>query len=177
MDDNSSIQTRISALEQHLEDVRKRAKDLMTLESSHSSSDSFNESSKIDLEKHKISEDSLSSSDSFSSEIENKDNKQEFLGYQQNYYPMYYPQQDLQKQIEYLHYQMIQSQQYYMNNEKKLNDEIFALRETINKFNKSGASKDLEESYKNLKEKCEKQEIHIKTLELENKKTEDELLT
>ena len=170
MEDNISIQNRISALEQHLEVVRKRAKDLFIKENDSIATYSVNLVDKQDSEK--FSEDlPSSSSDSFSSsEVETKNSNQMYCPYPttypttyQNYYPAYYPQQDLRQQVEYLHFQINQNQQYYLNTEKKLLEENIKLKECISKQGKNENQRELEEKYKELKEKFD---------DYENKRTE-----
>lgn len=192
MEENSSIQSRISALEQHLEDVRKRAKNLLIKDSSPSSQGSLSFSDKAPEENLLISEEAKSESDSFtSSEQESIPAPQQFFPAQMpmpmpNYYPMYYPQQDFRQQVDFLHYQLNQNQQIYASNEKKLKDdnakmkeemvvakeECKKLKEENVKLHEILAQKERdvnEESAKQWKEAAEKAENSSKNLEAENK--------
>ncbi|OMJ84607.1 hypothetical protein SteCoe_14283 [Stentor coeruleus] len=194
MEENSSIQSRISALEQHLEDVRKRAKNLLIQDSSPSSQGSLSFSDKAPEENSLVSEEAKSESDSFtSSEHENIPAPQQFFPAQMpmpNYYPIYYPQQDFRQQIDFLHYQLNQNQQIYTSNEKKLKDdnakmkeemviakeELKKLKEENSKLQEILAQKERdanEESAKQWKEVAENAENNVKNLEAENKLLEN----
>lgn len=171
MEDNLSIQTRISALEHHLEDVRKRAKDLLTKESLSSSQVSPDTSHKIESDKVRVSENFSSSSDSFSSSEPEKSNRNPYYyPYQYpypNYYPVYYPQQEMQQKIDYLHHQLNQNHQFFLNNEKKLKEENNNLKELLNKNSSNLKVKEIQESFSALQEKYEKIEKQNKILEQE----------
>ena len=166
MEDNISIQTRISSLEQHLEEVRKRAKDLLVQESRSSTPDSLGVSAHIDS--HQATKERSSSSDSFSSsEAESADKSRPCYAYQHpypNYYQNYYPQQDYRQQVEYLHYQLSQNQQHFSNVEKKLIDENNRLKEIISKLDKPENGKSNQESLKVFKEKSENYENNYRSL-------------
>ncbi|OMJ73778.1 hypothetical protein SteCoe_27451 [Stentor coeruleus] len=194
MEENSSIQSRISALEQHLEDVRKRAKNLLIKDSSPSSQGSLSFSDKAPEENPLITEEPKSESDSFtSSEHESIPAPQQFFPSQipmPNYYPMYYPQHDFRQQIDFLHYQLNQNQLIYASNEKKLKDdnakikeEMITAKEECKKLKEENTKlheileqkeKDVnEENSKQWKLAAEKYENNAKNLEAENKLLEN----
>ena len=170
MEDSITIQTRISSLEQHLEEVRKRAKELLVKESRSSTPESLSISAHIGS--YEPAKEMSSSSDSFSSsEAESVRRPQQYYAFQYpypNYYQNYYPQQDFRQQVEYLHYQLSQNQQHFSTVEKNLMDENKKLKDIIYKQDRSENNKNNQENYKIFKEKSENYENRYRSLESEH---------
>jgi chromosome segregation ATPase len=161
------IQTRILTLEKQLEDVRKRARNSHMQKEDTSEKDSFS-----------FSEDSQTneknSSSSFSSSSESA--KIPSLPQGGSFYPMFYPQPDMRQQVEYLHFQLNQNSQVFMQHEKKWREDMQKAKEDLNKLKEENLA--LKETIKKikarddpaLKEKLETTENSLKNLENENKK-------
>lgn len=179
--EEENIQCRISSLEKHLEDVRKRARILLTKENNSSDKDSISLS-----EESKEKPQNISDSDSFSDSSEDSHkvpNFQPFSNVPQNYYPMYYPQPELRQQLDYLHYQLNQNSQLFMQSEKKWKEESQRMKEEIVKLKEENSNlKDVIKKLKskgnetNYKEKVEGMEGAVRNLESEKKKLEEKLL-
>jgi hypothetical protein len=178
--EEENIQSRISSLEKHLEDVRKRARVLLTKENNSSDKDSISLS-----EESPRNPPNASDSDSFSDSSEEPQkipNFQPFMNPSQNFYPMYYPQPDLRQQLDYLHYQLNQHSQAFAQSEKKWKDEAQKMKEEMIKLKEENSN--LKETVKklkikgsepNFKDKVDDLEGINKNLELEKKKLEEKL--
>ena len=180
--EEENIQSRISSLEKHLEDVRKRARVLLTKEENNSSGKDSISLSEESQENPPKASDSDSFSDSFE-ESHKIPNFQPFVNPSQNYYPMYYPQPDLRQQLDYLHYQLNQHSQTFAQSEKKWKDDAQKMKDEITRLKEENSN--LKETVKklktngsepNLKDKVEALVGITKNLEVEKNKLEEKLV-
>lgn len=194
MDENASIQTRISSLELHLEEVRNRSRNIPSQDSSCTSEESESLSEKEFEQRTRNVEPGRGGNESYSSIKPEKDNVAQQVyranDPMPNYYAVYHPQQDFRQQVDYLHYQLNQNQQIYLSNEKKLKEdnsrikeelirtkeECKRLKENNLRLEEESALKNKEfdeESEKRWKDAIEKAEKSCKNLEAEKRVLEN----